>query len=192
MSKRLDLTDQKFGRLTVLSFDKIENQSTVWSCQCDCGNNISVVGKALKSGTASCGCLRKEAAALQGKINAKHGLTSHKLFRLWTDINYRCHNPDSARYENYGGRGIRVFEEWRTDPTKFFEYIEVNLGPKPLSKTMRYSLNRIDNDKGYEPGNIEWADDWVQVDNRRKCDICGKCLYKGRNHICGERFKWER
>lgn len=89
--------------------------------------------------------------------------TDHKYFTMWKGIMYRTGNPNSADYKDYGARGICLFEEWK-DPTVFIKWIEENLGEKP---TPQHSINRIDNDGNYEPGNLEWASPEVQARNKR-------------------------
>ena len=89
----------------------------------------------------------------QTHFNATHGLSDHPLYRTWEGIRRRCYNPQLFAYQFYGGRGIRMFEPWRDGPTQFIEWIEANLGQRPD----RHSLDRIDNDGDYAPGNLRWA-----------------------------------
>lgn len=89
----------------------------------------------------------------------------HPLYHRWTHIIDRCTNPRCAAWKNYGGRGIRIFPQWRASFRAFAAYIEEELGPKPEGD---YSLDRKDNDKGYEPGNLRWASRTVQNRNQRR------------------------
>lgn len=101
---------------------------------------------------------------------AKHGLSRHPLYSTWTGMLSRCENPRNSRYRGYGGRGITVCPEWH-DPVVFITWIEQNLGPRPAGRTPggrpAYTLNRVDNNGHYEPGNVEWADWKRQTLNRR-------------------------
>jgi hypothetical protein len=86
---------------------------------------------------------------------------------IWASARYRCHNPNAASYKHYGGRGITMCDAWRENFSDFFEY----LGPRPSKK---HSIDRIDNDRGYEPGNVRWATRKMQSKNRRKKSPCVK------------------
>jgi hypothetical protein len=86
-----------------------------------------------------------------------------ELYQLWKRINRRCYDPNADNYRWYGGRGIRVWEPWRRDAALFIDWVEQNLGPKPSPK---HSINRIDNDGDYEPGNLDWQDAFGQAQNR--------------------------
>ena len=101
-----------------------------------------------------------------------HGLTGHPLYFTWLGIRARCCNPDSRSYKWYGARGIGMHDEWLHDPAAFIAWIEENLGPRPAGRGSRsyplYTLDRIDNDGGYEPGNLRWATKAVQQGNRRR------------------------
>ena len=91
-------------------------------------------------------------------------LTRHPAFNAWRGARQRCHNPRNADYDRYGGRGIFLAPEWVYDPRAFCDWCDQNLGPKPAG----WTLDRIDNDQGYMPGNLRWADMLVQGNNR--CD----------------------
>ena len=107
MGKVKDLTGQRFGKLTVKQFLKIgKDRSAIWLCDCDCGNTTEVSTKKLNSGnTKSCGCLQSEA-------HTTHGLSNTKLFNVWGGMKRRCYTTTTSNYENYGGRGIKVCDEW--------------------------------------------------------------------------------
>lgn len=149
-----DLTGRRFGRLTVIAeAGKRRSGVYLWECRCDCGGGASVVGAMLRNGhTKSCGCLMREVV---GAMNLKHGharLTSpqHPLYDTWLNMNQRCSNPKNPGYPNYGGRGISVCRAWRDS----FERFLVDVGERPSKD---HSLDRIDNDGHYEPGNVRWA-----------------------------------
>ena len=159
--RRIDLTGQRFGRWTVLRYAYTTRQSC-WEVQCDCGT-ISIRGIAvLRNGSSrSCGCWRKE---LWSQAVTKHGGTYTPEFRIWQHMKDRCHNPNNTGYQNYGARGISVDERWRHN----FENFLADLGRRPSAK---HSLDRIDNDGNYEPGNCRWATHKEQKRNRRNSRI---------------------
>lgn len=136
-----------FGKLTiisVISHDKFE-------CKCVCGDTRDLYRESIIRGTFK-GC----------KCNPK--ISTHPLHGMFYSMMSRCHRPHDRNYINYGARGIRVYDEWRDNPAKFFQWMDDNLGPKP---SHQYSLDRIDNNKGYEPGNLKWATPQEQNLNRR-------------------------
>jgi hypothetical protein len=101
----------------------------------------------------------------------EHGLSGHREYATWANMMARCYTSDCPRYPAYGGRGIEVCARWH-DPRNFLEDITTILGPRPLG----HSLDRIDNDGNYEPGNVQWATPMRQVRNRR---ITPSCQYMG-------------
>lgn len=98
-----------------------------------------------------------------------HGCMKHPHYNRWQGMNKRCYNPNNKRFPSYGGRGISVYPEWRTkaNPKAFCEWIDANLGPCPEGM----SLDRIDNDGNYEPGNLRWASAKTQYENRRVREV---------------------
>ena len=111
MGKYKDLTGMKFHKLTVIEqagHDKY--RKILWRCKCDCGNETVTHGRDLVNGHCkSCGCALNEKRRENGKY---HGLTDTRLFRIWKGIIYRCDNPNSKNFPDYGGRGIKVCHEW--------------------------------------------------------------------------------
>lgn len=151
-----DLTGMKFGRLTVI--ERAENKNACWRCKCDCGNEVVVNGDNLRSQhTLSCGCLQKERTTT-------HDLTHTKIYSTWDGIKQRCLNPNHQAYKHYGGRGITICAEWRDDFQSFYEYVS----KLEHFNEDGYSLDRINNNGNYEPGNIRWADLKTQHRNYRQ------------------------
>lgn len=154
----------RFGRLVVQKIipHHYENGKRIESrfeCVCDCGNmNKGYVHNLTNKSTVSCGCYAREIARTN---NLKHGLSSHPLYCLWHNINMRCYNPNYRNFHLWGGRGISNF--WKNDPKGFIEYIQQELGEKPSSD---HSLDRINNDGNYEPGNLRWATQKEQCQNK--------------------------
>jgi hypothetical protein len=157
-SKRLDLTGQRYGRFTVLSFAGIDkHSSTTWQCQCDCGAIRTVVGSKLRSGRAkSCGCLSVESF---GNRNRTHGLSKLPEYTIWKLMRGRCNNPNGLHFADYGGRGIKVCERWTN-----FENFYADMGSRP---SKLHSIDRINNNGCYEPSNCQWATQVQQTNNRR-------------------------
>ena len=160
----------RFGRLTVTRLDhpyRLENgvhKHTRYWCVCDCGKEISVPAASLtrsQNATRSCGCLKIEACVAR---LTTHGQTRTYEYKLLRSIMDRCHNKNCPQYPRYGGRGIEVFADWRLDANAFCTYIRTVLGPKPSKK---HSLDRIKNDRGYEPGNLKWSTNSEQTRNSR-------------------------
>lgn len=162
----INMTGQRFGRLTILGEDPVRhNGKLCWLCKCDCGEMMSANGTLLRNGTVkSCGCLRREMGVERGKTSRKHGEGANQRetpeYRAWTNMKSRCQNPNHVQFPDYGGRGIRVCERWQT-----FENFLADVGRRP---SKFHSIDRINNDGGYEPGNVRWATWEEQNSNQRK------------------------
>lgn len=156
-----DLTGRRFGRLTAIERTSRKLAKTggyFWLCRCDCGTmkEVHVSSLSRDGGTRSCGCLHADSM----HALAKHGMTGSAEMRAWAAMKQRCLNPKNKRYADYGGRGITVHPDW----VRSFERFFADVGPRP---SPTHSLNRIDNNAGYEPGNVAWATRAEQRYNRR-------------------------
>lgn len=154
----VDETGNRHGRLVVLREAGRQHREVMWVCRCDCGAEVTVRGAQMRHGkSASCGCLR---AIRASATHGTHRLKQTPEYKTWCGIKNRCKHPYMKSYKYYGGRGIRMCDRWANS----FEAFLADMGTKP---TPQHSIDRIDNDKGYEPGNCRWATAHEQVMNRR-------------------------
>lgn len=162
-SKRMqkDITGQAFGRLTAISVVGQDGRGqVVWLCRCECGEKVQAVATKLIQGRKqSCGCLVRERLV---EVNRTHGMSGTPIYAVWTGAIGRCHNPNHAAYARYGKRGITVCPAWRASFDAFYEHV---------SQLQRFGepgleLDRIDNDRGYAPGNVRWVTGKANSNNR--------------------------
>lgn len=155
--KRIDLTGKRFGKLTVISFNSMRGTRSYWNCVCDCGNEKAVGSDHLKNGDiVSCGCVQKSTLP---PVNKKHGMSNTRLYTIWALMKSRCYNPSRKEYPRYGGRGIKVCDEWM-EFDSFMRWAVDNGYSEDLT------LDRVNNDGDYTPSNCRWASRKVQSFNR--------------------------
>jgi hypothetical protein len=158
--KRLKLDGMVFGKLTILSCDGPGPEGAIWwTARCECGNMKSARGADLKRGfVVSCGCWNSHVLS---ERCTTHGWSKTRIYRIWQAMKDRTGNPAASRYSYYGGRGIKLCDEW-------FEFTVFRDWALANGYSDKLSIDRIDNDGNYESTNCRWADQRTQVLNRRK------------------------
>ena len=170
MPKTIDRTGERFGKLVVLGLTGKQGNDRKCKVRCDCGVEKEIVQSKLATKTKpvrSCGCLSKE------NHYRTHGLTSHKFYPIWRSMVGRCYTKSNSAYGNYGGRGIAVCEEWRSNPKAFINWLKLNGYLSGLQ------VDRIDNNGGYSPENCRVVSAKENSNNRRdtiKYDVFGENL----------------
>lgn len=177
MAKILDITGHKYNRLTVIRRCLTKrSRGTYWVCKCECGNEVTVsssdLRKPYKSATKSCGCLRKE-------VKKTHGKSNTKLYQVYSNVKGRCNNPNNKDYKYYGGKGVRLSEDWERHFTNFYRDMEE-------SYKSGLELDRIDNDGNYSKENCRWITHKANIHNTPS-NLKSTSKYKG---VSALRDKW--
>jgi hypothetical protein len=179
MGQVIDLRGQVFGRLVVVERAGSDAGGNArWTCRCECGTDKVATGRALQAKdprkrTYSCGCLQREAGRAQAIRNIRHGASARGAsgkerwpeYWVWSIMKDRCLNANNAKFKDYGGRGIKVCDRWLGDDG-FTNFI-ADMGRRPSPE---HSIDRIENDGNYEPGNCRWATRSQQQRNTRRQD----------------------
>ena len=180
MSKKIDLTGDRFGRLKVIREYGRKRKEVTWLCQCDCGNQIVVNGYALRRGTTkSCGCYMRDQVK---KSNKKHGLYDSRIHTIYYNMRNRCYNPNYYLFAHYGGKGITICDKWLGENglINFYNW-SISHGYAD-----NLSIDRKDNSVGYSPTNCRWVSMREQQNNRTNNRIL---TYNNESHTMAE---WAR
>lgn len=181
--KKIDLTGQKFGRLTAVEPAPRQGNRSMWKCICECGNAVTASVGDLRSGhSRSCGCLASE---ILTERNLTHGQTRRnpgkrripRIYNIWAGMKQRCTNPNVQRYPRYGGRGIRVCPEW-ADSFEAFQAWAMAAGYDDTKE-----IDRIDNDGDYTPENCRWVPHEAQQGNKENTV---RITHAGQTHTLSE------
>lgn len=177
MTKALDLTGKKFGRLTVIK--RVENNKwnkAQWLCKCDCGNEIIArCDYLVQNRTTSCGCYNRD-------VKTKHNKYKTRLYNILKGMKRRCYNKNDEFYKWYGGRGIKICDEWLSDFMNFYNWAIAN-GYDENAPRGKCTIDRIDVNGDYEPSNCRFVTNKKQQNNRN--DNC-YITYKNQTHTLAE------
>lgn len=163
MPSKINMAGQIINGIEFINFSHSYKSNRIWNCKCHCGKLFTGNQYFIRSGkTTGCGCIRR----IKNKENAqklrKWENNNPEIHKMWVSMKNRCFNNSDSNYFRYGGRGISVYEGWKNSFDEYYNWIKENLGERPSKK---YSLDRINNDGSYEPGNLRWADKSTQGQN---------------------------
>ena len=151
---------QQFGILTVIEFVGVRSTHKRYKVRCECGTEVEVYGFHLRQGNKThCGCLTNKKPITRHE----HQQSNSPTYSSWCNAKSRCYNPNDKEYENYGQRGIKMHDSWKEDFPQFLK----DMGERPVNTT----LDRIDFNKDYEPGNCRWVNSHIQQLNRRTSNL---------------------
>lgn len=169
-----DIEGLRYCRLIVVGYLGRRGHDHLWSCLCDCGGASDVLGSNLKRGnTTSCGCLHREITAA---CHVTHGHYGSPEWRTWAAMKCRCVSNHAIAHKHYGSKGIVVCDRWRES----FESFLADMGPKP---SPQYTIERIINSLGYEPGNCRWA---TRADQSRNTSRNRRLMFGNRTVILAD------
>ena len=169
MSKMIDISGQKYGKLTAIKrvgSHKYPSGTSLslWECVCDCGNKVILTLPALRNhNTTSCGCVHKE---MIGNMNRTHGESHSRLHELWKGMKARCGNPNNISYKWYGAKGVTVCDEWNKSYTAFKNWMIENGYDESLPRGQQ-TIDRINPYGNYEPSNCRLISIQEQQHNKR-------------------------
>lgn len=159
-----DLTGKKYGKWTVEHFSFRKGNGYYWLCRCECGKTKNVRSADLKNGKSkSCGCFQREWAK---KTHTVHGLYHTRLYKIYAEMKARCLNKNDKSYFNYGGRGIKICDEWLNDFKLFYDW-SISNGYDKDAPRGECTIERIDVNGNYEPSNCKWISSEQQALNKR-------------------------
>lgn len=187
-----DMIGKEFGRWVVLdrAEKKVGNRS-YWVCECKCGTVRDVSSGNLRGGTSqSCGCLRREEVAKSAKkLSTKHGMHGTRFYTIWQNMKSRCNNPNYHGFHYYGGRGIKIHPTWSEFENFKSDLYELYTKHAEVYGEDNTTIERVDVNNNYEPGNVRFATKTEQILNRRIARN-NKSGYEGVNYS-QNMGKWE-
>lgn len=178
---KLDIKGKRFGRLIAVT--KIDGTRSQWLFECDCGNTVVLPISRVLYGAMSCGCLKKEIAKKWVESHITHGQSGTKLYHKYRSMIDRCYLANTRNYKRYGGRGIKVCDEWLNSFESFMNWAYENGYDPNADGRIEQSIDRIDNDGNYCPENCRWATAAEQQKNRECTTLYP---YKGEMYSASE------